>query len=246
MPRFTVVALVPLLVGLVHAAAAAQSAPVTTGVVRAHDETILQSEMGGMIERILVKEGELVKEGQALVQLRNDRQKIALDVARADMARTEAQVSETRVLLDSARKELQRISTAGDALPRKEFEDRQDAVQRLTATLTAHEAERARASQEVRFKEQELKETTLVAPFAGAVTQIKAHRGDTLRSMETPVLELVDLDHLYVEVLMPEATAHRLRIGQIVNVRVEREWMGRAGQIRGRVSYISQTVDAAS
>jgi multidrug efflux pump subunit AcrA (membrane-fusion protein) len=64
--------------------------------------------------------------------------------------------------------------------------------------------------------------------------------------METPVLELVDLDHLYVEVLMPEATAHRVRIGQTVSVRVEREWMGRAGQIRGRVSYVSQTVDAAS
>jgi len=216
------------------------------GVVRAHDEAVLQSEIGGIIDRILVKEGDRVVDGQTLVELKNERQKIALDLARTTMKKAEAQLTETNVMLESAEKELKRITIAADALPRKDLEEHQDAVERLKATVAAQAAERAQAEQEVRLREHDLKETQLVAPFAGAITQIKVHRGDALKPMDTPVLEVVNLKSLYVEVLVPGGTARRLQVGQSVSVQVEREWMGRAGQVIGRVAYINPTVDAAS
>src|SRR6185312_10792327 len=163
------------------------------GVIRAHQETTLHSETGGIVDRILVREGDVVTEGQPLVELKNDREKIAVDLARAELAKAQAELTETTVMLDSARKALERVTRAGDALPRKEREDAEDVVARLTATLTANTAERARAEQELRLHEQELKQTELDAPFAGTITEIHVHRGDTLRAMDTPVLDLVDL-----------------------------------------------------
>src|SRR5262245_2687095 len=85
----------------------ADSAQLTiTGVMRALEEVTVRSEFSGIVQRIAVKEGEQVREGQLLVQLRNERQKITLEVAQARLAKADASVEETKVVLDNAEKEL--------------------------------------------------------------------------------------------------------------------------------------------
>ena len=81
------------------AAAAARQGATVIGVVRAHDQAIIQSESAGIVDRILVKEGDLVEEGQTIVELRRQRQEIALEVARSGLLRAEAQAAETGALL---------------------------------------------------------------------------------------------------------------------------------------------------
>src|SRR6476660_5171404 len=51
-----------------------------TGIVRAKEQVIIKSELAGVVRRIAVKEGDLVKEGQLLIELDNDHQKINLDL----------------------------------------------------------------------------------------------------------------------------------------------------------------------
>jgi RND family efflux transporter MFP subunit len=216
------------------------------GVVRAHDQAILQSEIEGIVDRILVKEGDVVEEGQTIVELRRQRQEIALEVSRAGLLRAEAQAAETRALLDTARRERDRATTAADVLAKKDVDDARDAVERLEAGLRVQMADVTRAQQEVKLRDHELKQTRLVAPFAGTVTRILVHRGDALNPVETQVAELFDMNRLYVEVLLPRQDALRLRVGTAIAVQVESEWLGKAGAITGRVSYVNPTVDAAS
>jgi membrane fusion protein, multidrug efflux system len=224
----------------------AQPAAGTVGVVRAHDQAIMQSESAGIVDRILVKEGDVVTEGQTIVELRRQRQEIALEAARAGLLRAEAQGAETSALLDAARKELERSKIAADVLAKKDLDDARDAVERLEASLRVQMADVSRAQQEVKLREHELKQTRLVAPFAGTVTRILVHRGDALNPVETQVAELVDMTRLFVEVLLPRQEALRLNVGTAMAVRVESEWLGRAGSVTGHVSYVNPTVDAAS
>jgi len=196
------------------------------------------------VQRIAVREGERVREGQLLIELKNERQKISLDLSRARMAKANASVAETTVLLDNAHKDLKRVQIAADALPRKDLEDRGDQVLRLEAILEAQRAELAQAKQEVRLKENEVKETQLSAPFAGTVTQIFVNRGDTLKPTETQVAELVALDRLYVELLLPVAHVYDVSLGQTVKVRAESESAGRS--LAGQIVHINPKVDAAS
>ena len=228
------------------AATSAQQATGTVGVVRAHDQAIVQSEIPGIVDRILVKEGEVVTEGQTLVELRRQRQEIAVEAARAGLARAEAQAAETGALLDTARREKDRAMTAADVLAKKDVEDAIDAVARLEASLRVQTADVARAQQEVKLREHELRQTRLTAPFAGTVTRILVHRGDALNPVETPVAEVFDMNRLYVEVMLPRQEALRLAVGTAVPVRIEAEWLGRAGSLTGHVSYVNPTVDAAS
>jgi len=217
-----------------------------TGVIRAEQEVTIRSEFAGIVQQIAVREGARVHEGQLLVQLKNDRQTIALDLGRARLAKAEASVEETKVLLANAEKEVDRVKIAADALPRKELEDKTDQVLRLQANLNAQMADLAQAKEEVRLRENELKETQLLAPFEGTVTQIYVHRGDTLRPLDTPVLELVALEDLYAEVLLPSAYVQRVRPDQKIRVQVESEWMGRSGLIDGTVVYAAPKIDASS
>lgn len=239
---------IPFVIALITAAAgvAAAQAPGTIGVVRAHDQAIVQSESAGIVDRILVKEGEVVAEGQTIVELRRQRQEIALEAARAGLARAEAQAAETGALLDAARKERERANMAADVLAKKDVDDARDAVERIQASLRVQMADVARAQQDVKLREHELKQTRLVAPFAGTVTRILVHRGDALNPVETQVAELVDMTRLYVEVLLPRQEALRLSVGTPIAVRVESEWLGKAGSVTGQVSYVNPTVDAAS
>lgn len=216
------------------------------GVVRAHDSAIVQSEIAGIVERIVVKEGETVEEGQTLVELRRQRQEIALEVARAGLLRAEAQAAETRSLRDAALKERERVTKAEDVLAKKDVEDARDVVERLEASLRVQQADVQRATQEVKLRDHELRQTRLTAPFGGTVTRILVHRGDALNPVETNVAEVVDMKRLYVEVLLPRQFAMRLRVGTAIGVDVEREWLGAAGSVTGHVSYVNPTVDAAS
>jgi membrane fusion protein, multidrug efflux system len=230
----------------VHSNAAAAAELTVTGVIRAEEEVTVRSQFAGIVQRIAVREGNHVREGQLLVQMKNERQRIALDLARAGLSKAEASVEETKVLLANAEKEVSRVKVAAQALPRKELEDKTDHVLRLQASLNAQLADLAQASEEVKLRENELKETQLLAPFDGTVTQIYINRGDTLRPLDTQVLELVALENLYAELLLPSTYVQKIQLDQKIKVQVESEWMGRLGQIHGTVMYATPKVDASS
>jgi RND family efflux transporter MFP subunit len=214
------------------------------GVIRAREEVTVRSEVSGIVQRIAVHEGDHVREDQLLVELRNERQRIALDLSKARLAKAFASVEETKVVLDNAEKELSRVKIAADALPRKEVEDKTDQVLRIRANLNAQQADVSQSAEEVKLRENELKETQLQAPFAGTVTQIHINRGDALRPMDTQVLELVALEDLYVELLLPSSYIQRVRPDQKMMVQIE-DYPG-LGRLEGKVIYVNPKVDASS
>lgn len=242
--------LLPLIIALslvFSHAAFAQLPPLTvTGIIRPVEEVIIKSELTGVIQKVAVKEGDHVTEGQLLIELRNERQKINLELSRAGMVKAKAAVEETQVLLMNAEKEAARIQTAGTALPRKELEDIGDQVLRLKANLAAQTAELLRVDQDIKLRDQELRDTQILAPFSGTITEIFVNRGESLRPLETPILELVDLNRLYAELRLPSSYVPNLQLNQAIKLQVEGEWLGRLGQIEGKVTYINPAVDAAS
>ncbi|MBI3013796.1 MAG: efflux RND transporter periplasmic adaptor subunit [Candidatus Tectomicrobia bacterium] len=225
----------------------ASAAPLrAAGVVRAQDEVVVKSEASGILWNIRVEEGQQVREGQLLVELKNNRQKIGVELARANLLKAQSSLVASKVAYENAKKEWARVSIAGDALPRKELEDKEDETLRLQALLQVQEGEIEQAKAELKLRENELTETQLLAPFSAVVTQIFIHKGDAVRPLETPVLELVALDRLYVELVLPVEVLPRVRVNQRVRVQTEREILGRAGVLEGRVSHINPKVDASS
>jgi RND family efflux transporter MFP subunit len=217
-----------------------------TGIVRAKEQVIVKSELAGVVRRIAVKEGDRVTEGQLLFELANDHQKINLNLSQAGLNKAKAAVEESQVLLSNAERETARLKQAGTAVPRKELEDIQDQVLRVKASLAAQVAELARAEQDVKLREQDLKDTQTFAPFNSTVTEIFINRGESLRPIDTQVMELVDLETLYAELRLPSNYLKSVQLDKPIKIQVEGEWLGKNGQLDGKVTYINPTIDAAS
>ena len=216
------------------------------GIIRPVEEVVIKSELSGVVQRIAVKEGDLVREGQLLVELDNAHQKINLELSHTIITKAKAVLEETKVVLANAETEHERIQMAANALPRKELEDIRDQVLRLKSSLAAQMAELTRAEQEVKLREQELKDTQILAPFDATVTEIFIHKGESIRPIDTPILQLVAMDKLFAELRLPSNYVSKIQLKQTVKVQVEGEWLGRLGALDGQITYINPTVDAAS
>lgn len=85
-------------------------------------------------------------------------------------------------------------------------------IQAEEAALTALASTEAQAVARVREVRTLLDELTITAPLAATVTGRFVNVGEVV-NVGTPLYELVDLDHLYLQVYVPEKEIGRIRLG---------------------------------
>jgi HlyD family secretion protein len=99
-----------------------------------------------------------------------------------------------------------------------------DAARARVATVTA----------QIAPLEKTLGDATLVSPVAGLVTEKLVEVGEVI-APRAPVVVLVDLDHAWADVFVPEPTVPQIKIGQAATIFTDAGGNG----IAGTISYIS-------
>src|SRR5690606_36479765 len=94
----------------------------------------------------------------------------------------------------------------------------------------------------VRDRSREIKNTNIVAPFAGTITERFVAEGAFV-SNGAKVLSITDFDSLVARVYVPEKELDRLRLGQSAEV-IGKAAKGRRGT--GKVERIAPIVDAST
>ncbi|MDK3075580.1 efflux RND transporter periplasmic adaptor subunit [Sedimentitalea sp. JM2-8] len=161
------------------------------------------SPVEGILQDVLVEQGERVVEGQILAQLQSDVERASLAIARARAeSRTALQTAESRygfyqTRLDRARQLFDRKAAPAEALERAQTE----------FTIAEHELENARtdlkfAALEVKRAEALLALKTVRSPFDGIVVQQFLDPG-ALVGDRAIILELANLDPLIVRAFVP-------------------------------------------
>ena len=156
----------------------------TSATLRADRQATVIARTRGVVERLVVEEGDRVAAGQALAHLEDDEQIIAAARARS----TE----------EKARRVFERLSGLHE---------------RGLSSLDEFEASRTDAedaSHALDLAELELSRTVIRAPIAGMVVTRHLDVGATV-SDGTSVFDLADLDPLYADVNIPERHVTRLR-----------------------------------
>ncbi len=164
---------------------------VTTGQVRSEAMSLLKSETQGTIVAVLVRPGDRVKKGQALVQV----DPRPLDLAVQD---AQAKVEEARLrLLDNSLPDsiVTGKALSGERLRNAEIRSGLDGAR---VTLEQRKLERERA--------------TITAPFDGVMDEIKVAVGERLTTGQD-VGKIVDLDHLRIEAAVLEHDLPLIRVG---------------------------------
>jgi len=167
-----------------------------TGFILAQaDLDIEAKKSGAVIKELLVEEGQFVKEGQVLVRLEDDEEKLSL-------LQAENALKDALLELESAR-----VSHASpNEIKRKE---REVAEKRLSLELA----------------KKKLEDTVIKAPFSGVVSEVYVEKGEVIAgvgaSSSNRILRLIDTSRLFAEVNVDEVDIAKVKLGQRANVKVD-------------------------
>lgn len=232
------------------AAALLWSPPVTSaetvvgeGVIRSDERVTIRSSVPVPIRRLHVREGDVVRRGQLMVELENDAARAQVEAALAEVRRATAAIVETQGMLEAATREYERNLKVPDLITVRDLDLSRDAVRNARALLDTRSEELARAQQQVEVARGLLKETIVAAPFDGVVPRVYLREGDTPKVAETSILDVISLEALYVEIALPLAYLGRIRSGMPARLDVEGETAGLNVPARGTVRYVYPEVD---
>ncbi|QXC30146.1 efflux RND transporter periplasmic adaptor subunit [Aeromonas sp. FDAARGOS 1409] len=195
------------------------------GTIKSCQRAGLSLPAGGVVERIAVKAGDRVAQGDLLLTLWSEDIRADLARARAQQALGKTQREERCSEAAYYEREASRLATllAKNLTSRTLAEQAQNlADTRRYICRASRQQERVDEAQ-VAQVEARLAERRLLAPFAGVVAEVNSKLGEYMTPSPPgvampPVIDLIDDRCLYVSAPIDEVDAARLRVGQRARV----------------------------
>ena len=223
----------------------ARAQTTSPGVTEPYLDVLLSATVAGTVEKVLVKEGDFVKEGQTLVEFKKHqeelevaRRKLIMD-SKAELDAAKAKVDTLKTDLDSTRKLFESTkSVSKDDLMKKELEYKQ-AISDVDRLKTSEEREVIEYDAAKQF----LADRSIVSPLAGYIADLVRDVGEDCKAQD-PLIRIVDTRQFYFVSNVEAKAGYNLKVGQELRVDVE---AGKATiQLKGKVSFVSPVVDPAS
>ena len=162
-----------------------------SGIVVAPRSTTIFSKYEARITDVAVELGDRVEAGQRLIVLDDAVAHIALEKAEAARAAADLALKLRDIDLVQARASLTRLESLAsrDVASRQQLEESRTAFARASNGVAQARQDLATAELGIRSAEEPLTELTVRAPFAGTVTRLNAHVGDSVLARADSVRE---------------------------------------------------------
>lgn len=201
-----------------------------SGTLMPLTQAVVKSTVSGEVRRVLVREGETVKQGAIVAEIDTTDSGSRLEAAQADQA-------ERRARLAIA----ERNRDTNQTLLKQQFIS-QNAFDQLNSTHQANEAAVRWADAQVKLAKKAIEDAVVRAPISGTVAKRYVNGGERV-SQEAPIVSVVDLSRMELEATVPASEVAPIVHGQPVQFRVD-GFGGRA--FVGRVERINPLAEAGS
>lgn len=186
------------------------------GTVEAQRGVTLAPQVAGRVDAIMFESGQWVKSGETILKLDDSTERAQLQAATADLRLKELNLIRAR-----------------------ELAERGNMAQ---ANLDTAIAQRDQAAAQVELIRAQIKQKTIVAPFAGRLGIRQVNLGQYLAA-GAAIVTLQSIDPIFVNFTLPEREIPRLKVGQDVSVTVE----GLKGRVfAGKITSLDAKVDEAT
>jgi HlyD family secretion protein len=206
------------------------SAVTASGKIEPKTSVDISADITGRIVKIAVREGDLVKKGQFLIQIDPAQYQAAVSRAEGVVASTQATMLQTRASRDQAERAWRRardLSQAGaNLIAPAAVEDFKTALDVAQATYEATGAQLSQSRASLQEARDNLAKTRLVSPISGRVTRLAVEEGEVAVpgtfSKETGLLMTVaDLSVILAKVQVDETDVVRLTPDDSVEVTID-------------------------
>ncbi|HVJ62708.1 MAG TPA: efflux RND transporter periplasmic adaptor subunit [Tahibacter sp.] len=220
-----------------------------TGYVTARRQATVSAKVTGRVAEVMIEEGQKVEEGQVLARLEAIDAQAQLDLSRSQLDAARALLTEQRVQLAQADRDLKRQNDmyARKLTSQQASEDAATLVATVRARIKAQETQVQVAQRGIEVNQVQLDNTVVTAPFSGVITVKAAQPGEIVSPISagggftrTGIGTIVDMGSLEIEVDVNESYIGRVKAGQPVESTLNAypDW-----KIPGKVIAIIPTAD---
>jgi HlyD family secretion protein len=216
------------------------------GTIKACRRAGISPSISGQITSLPVKEGDVVKPNQVLMELWNDNQRAQLELAMSEAKATEASAKQACIKAEVARREANRLQKLSKQNMASEGDvDKADGEARAQlAACNAAKATKDVSQAKILVAQAALDRTLLTAPFDGIVAEVNGEVGEIVTPSPVgiptpPAIDLMDISCLYASAPIDEVDAPRIRIGMPANISLD-AMSGQvfAGKVRRVAPYV--------
>jgi HlyD family secretion protein len=198
-----------------------------SGEVKPKKFVNVSANVSGRITDLLVKEGDRVRRGQVLAKIDSTRfvagaeqSEAAVQAARADLTRSEADLEQSRLGFERSKK-----MRADRLISDQQFDQAEAEIKMKQAQVEAQKRRIRQAEAVNASNRDDLAKTTVIAPMEGVVTSLQKEEGETVIGAQsfspTIIMTVGDVSAFEVEVLVDETDIRYLQLGQAAQVRVD-------------------------
>src|SRR5262245_6524236 len=168
----------------------------------------------GRIARVLVKEGDIVKAGDVLIELEDADQRAAIAAAQARVGAASARASASRANITEIKLQAdrQKVLVDSGAVGKATLDDLNARVASLEKLAVASEAEIRAAQAEVESLRVLLQDRVVKAPIAGTVLSKPPEVGEMTATLPF-LIELANFESLIIETDVAESRLKNVEIG---------------------------------
>ncbi|HMC82570.1 MAG TPA: efflux RND transporter periplasmic adaptor subunit, partial [Candidatus Polarisedimenticolia bacterium] len=199
-----------------------------SGKIKPKRQVNISASTIGKVTRLAVVEGEIVAEGQFLLQIDPAPFAAQVTALQASIAAARANLSQSRSGLEQARLELKRLNE----LKKHDLATDQD-IDRARTTADVDEARVLSSQKEIdrleanlKSASHELSQVTFRAPLAGLITTMNIEEGEnvvtgTMNNPGTVLMTIADLSEIEAEIDVDETDVVNVKPGQPAKVSID-------------------------
>jgi len=198
------------------------------GTIEACRRAGISPSVGGQISSLPVTEGDIVEQGQVLMELWNEDMQAQYQLAISEAKAAAANANQVCVRAEVAKRESDRQKKLQKKnLSSEEALDRADGEARAQrAACNAAKATSEVSNARLKVIQAELERTRLVAPFAGIIAEVNGEIGEFVTPSPVgiptpPAVDLMDISCVYVSAPIDEVDAPRIRVAMKANISLD-------------------------
>jgi len=188
------------------------------------------ADISGRIVRMAVKEGDIVKRGQFLLEIDPAQYQAAVQRSEAAVASAKAAVAQAKANLLQAKRNYERSmeiqKTNANLISAEALEQLETAVEVNTALLESASQNADQSTASLREARSNLARTTILAPMSGKITRLVVEEGETavpgtFNKDAATLLTISDLSAFETKVKVDETDVARIALGDSAVIQID-------------------------
>ena len=213
-------------------------------MIEPHSVTELSTREEGVLEKVLVRRGDVVRKGQVVAKLESSLETIALDFADA-RAKMKGDVESKQATLEYTQRQRDRVTELyEDNAISFNDKDKADTDVRLAETELQMALDNQRLMQIERDRSaRRLELRSIRSPVDGVIVEILLVPGESVEDRAREIMVIAEVDPLNVEVILPAAQFGSVQVGTPAEITP----LLPGEPVRSAdVAVVDRTIDAAS